>query len=69
MRGRCALAQDRVGLLRYILDLHTRHGAIMALEAPIHNYTILGYRWVAQTLTWISALHEYHRSRGIGSGR
>ena len=38
MRSGCALAQDRVGLLRHILDLHTGHSAIMALEAPIRNH-------------------------------
>ena len=37
MRSGRALAQDRVGLFRHIFDLHTRHGAIMALEAPIRN--------------------------------
>ena len=37
MRGRRPLAQDSVGLFWDIFDLHTRHGAIMALEAPVHN--------------------------------
>jgi hypothetical protein len=37
MRGRRALAQDSVGLFWNIFDLHTGHGAIMALEAPVHN--------------------------------
>lgn len=38
MRGRGALAQDGVGLFRDVLDLHARHGAIMAPEAPIRNH-------------------------------
>jgi hypothetical protein len=38
VRSGRALAQDRVGLFRHIFDLHTRHGAIMALEAPIRNH-------------------------------
>jgi hypothetical protein len=29
-----ALAQDPVSVVRYIFDLHTRHGAILALVAP-----------------------------------
>jgi hypothetical protein len=29
-----ALAQDPVSVVRYIFDLHTRHGAILALMAP-----------------------------------
>ena len=34
MRGGRALTQDSMSLLGYILDLHTRHGAIMAPKAP-----------------------------------
>jgi hypothetical protein len=34
MRGGRTLAQDRVSPLRHIFDLHARHSAIMALEAP-----------------------------------
>ena len=37
MRGGRPLAQDSVGLFWDIFDLHTGHGAIMALEAPVHN--------------------------------
>ena len=37
MRGGRPLAQDGVGLFWDIFDLHTGHGAIMALEAPVHN--------------------------------
>src|SRR5262249_25055287 len=37
VRGGRPLAQDSVGLLWDIFDLHTGHGAIMALEAPVHN--------------------------------
>jgi hypothetical protein len=42
VRGRGALAQDSVGLFRDILDLHARHGAIMALEAPVRNQAHIG---------------------------
>jgi hypothetical protein len=42
MRRGCALAQDGMSLLGDILDLHARHGAIMALQAPIHNHTLTG---------------------------
>jgi hypothetical protein len=38
--GGRTLAQDSVGLFRDILDLHTGHGAIMALEAPVRNRTV-----------------------------
>ena len=41
VRGSCALAQDGVSLLRYIFDLHARHGAIMALEAPVRKYAVM----------------------------
>jgi hypothetical protein len=34
MRGRGALAQNGVRLIRHILDLDRRHGAIMAPLAP-----------------------------------
>ena len=37
MGGGRALAQDSVNLLGHILDLHARHGAIMALEAPFRK--------------------------------
>ena len=37
MRGSCALTQDGMSLLRNIFDLHARHGAIMALKAPIRK--------------------------------
>jgi hypothetical protein len=40
MCGGCALAQDRVSLLRHIFDLHARHGAIMALEAPFRKRAV-----------------------------
>ena len=42
MRGSCALTQDGMGLLGYIFDLHARHGAIMALEAPVRKRTVIG---------------------------
>jgi hypothetical protein len=42
VRGGRALAQNRVGLFRDVLDLNTRHSAIMALEAPLHNRAVIG---------------------------
>jgi hypothetical protein len=42
VRGRRALAQNSVGPFRDILDLHTGHGAIVALEAPVRNHTHIG---------------------------
>jgi hypothetical protein len=42
VRGGRALAQDGVGLFRDIFDLHAGHGAIMALEAPVHNRVAVG---------------------------
>jgi len=38
-RGR-ALTQHGMNLLGHILDLHARHGAIMALEAPFRKRAI-----------------------------
>jgi hypothetical protein len=35
-------AQDSVGVFRDILDLHTRHGAIMAPQAPVRNRSLIG---------------------------
>src|SRR5215475_2207874 len=46
MRGGGALAQDRVSPLRHIFDLHARHGAIMALEAPKYNRGVIG--WISR---------------------
>ncbi len=37
VRGSCALTQDGMSLLGHIFDLHARHGAIMALEAPVRK--------------------------------
>jgi hypothetical protein len=37
VRGGRTLAQDSVGLFWDIFDLYTGHGAIMALEAPVHK--------------------------------
>lgn len=37
MRCGGTLAQHSMGLLRDILDLHARHGAIMALGTPVRN--------------------------------
>lgn len=37
MRRGGSLSQHRMGLLGNVLDLHTGHGANMALEAPIRN--------------------------------
>lgn len=42
MRGGRTLAQDSMGLFWDIFDLHTGHGAIMALEAPVHNRVAVG---------------------------
>jgi len=42
VRGGRPLAQDSVGLFWDIFDLHTGHGAIMALEAPVHNRVAAG---------------------------
>jgi hypothetical protein len=36
------LPQNRVGLFRDILNLHARHSAIMALQAPLYNRTVIG---------------------------
>ncbi len=38
--GSRSLAQYRVGMCRDILDLHAGHGAIMALEAPVHKHAV-----------------------------
>ncbi len=43
MRGGRALAQDGMGLLRNVLDLHAGHDAIMALLAPNCNRSFIGY--------------------------
>ena len=57
MRSRRALAQDSVGLFRDILDLHTGHGAIMALQAPVRNHTHIGrsgrLQWAGQPARWL----------------
>ncbi len=42
VRGSCALAQDGMSLLGHIFDLHARHGAIMALEAPVRKHAVIG---------------------------
>ncbi len=42
MRGSCALTQDGMSLLGHILDLHARHGAIMALEMPVRKRAVIG---------------------------
>ena len=42
MRGSCALPQDSMSLLGHIFDLHARHGAIMALEAPVRKRAVIG---------------------------
>ena len=42
MRGSCALTQDGMSLLGHIFDLHARHGAIMALEAPVRKRAVIG---------------------------
>ena len=42
VRGSCALAQDGMSLLGHIFDLHARHGAIMALEAPVRKRAVIG---------------------------
>jgi len=41
VRGSCALTQDGMSLLRHIFDLHARHGAIMALEAPVRKRAVI----------------------------
>src|SRR5487761_1386626 len=40
VRGGRTLAQDRMGLLRDIFDLHAGHSAIMAPQAPVRNRTL-----------------------------
>ena len=42
VRGSCALTQDGMSLLGYVFDLHARHGAIMALEAPVRKRAVIG---------------------------
>jgi hypothetical protein len=42
VRGSCALPQDSMSLLGHIFDLHARHGAIMALEAPVCKRAVIG---------------------------
>jgi hypothetical protein len=42
VRGCGALSQDGVRLGRDVLDLHTRHGAIMAPSAPNPKRTLIG---------------------------
>ena len=42
VRGSCALTQDGMSLLGHIFDLHARHGAIMALEAPVRKRAVIG---------------------------
>ena len=41
MRGSCALTQDGMSLLGHVFDLHARHGAIMALEAPVRKRAVI----------------------------
>jgi hypothetical protein len=36
------LTQDGMSLLGHVFDLHTRHGAIMALKAPIRKHAVIG---------------------------
>ncbi len=40
MRGGRTLAQHGMSLLGHILDLNARHGAIMALEAPVRKRAV-----------------------------
>jgi hypothetical protein len=40
VRGSRALTQDGMSLLGHIFDLHARHGAIMALEAPFRKRAV-----------------------------
>jgi hypothetical protein len=42
VRGGGTLAQDGVSLLGHVFDLHARHGAIMALEAPDRKRAVIG---------------------------
>jgi hypothetical protein len=42
VRGCGTLAQHRMGALRHILDLNTRHGAIVTPQAPNHNRPTIG---------------------------
>ena len=42
MRGGGTLTQDGMCLLGHVFDLHARHGAIMALEAPIRKHAVIG---------------------------
>jgi hypothetical protein len=37
VRSRSPLAEHGVGLVGNVLDLNTRHGAIMALQAPLYK--------------------------------
>ena len=50
VRGGCALPQDSMSLLGHIFDLHARHGAIMALEAPVRKRAVIGEANVGHTL-------------------
>ena len=67
-----ALAQDRVSPLRHIFDLYTRHGAIMAPEAPKYNRAVIG--WISRvgacvggpgTRTSVSATGRWRLSRRL----
>ena len=60
MRGGRALAQDGMGLLRDILDLHAGHDAIMALLAPKHN------RPLASSLAGEQLSHRFFVGDGAG---
>jgi len=42
VRGGGTLTQDGVSLLGHVFDLHARHGAIMALKAPVRKRPVIG---------------------------
>lgn len=66
MSGGRALAEDRMGPLGHVLDLDTRHGAIMALKAPNCNRC----EWVAplpaEILAWQVPAHSADVHRMVG---
>jgi hypothetical protein len=41
VRGSRTLAQDRMGLLREIFDLHAGHSATVVPQAPVRNRTLI----------------------------
>jgi hypothetical protein len=62
MRGGGPLPQHSVSLLRDIFNLHARHGAIMALEAPLRNRAIMGMTACREPHRALLSVPRAHRS-------